>query len=151
MLKKTIKYTDYDGNTREEDFYFYLSKAELMEMQLEVKGGLTEYIKKIVAEQDVPKIVKYFKELILKSYGEKSADGKHFVKNDEIREAFTQTEAFSNLYVELATDASKGAAFINSIIPADLAKEVEKEVAKDPQLAQLKVENNSKEQIEENK
>lgn len=121
MLKKTIKYTDYNGVERTEDFWFNLSKAEIMEMELSTTGGLAELIQKIVKEQDAPAIVKIFKDLVLKAYGEKSPDGKRFVKSDEIALAFSQTEAYSNLFMELATDADAAAKFVNGIIPADAA------------------------------
>ena len=122
MLKKTIKYTDYNGVERTEDFWFNLSKAEIMEMELSTTGGLAELIKKIVKEQDAPAIIKIFKDLVLKAYGEKSPDGKRFVKSDEIALAFSQTEAYSNLFMELATDADAAAKFVNGIIPADAAE-----------------------------
>ena len=124
MLKKTITYRDYNGIEYTQDFYFNLSKAEIMEMEMGTTGGLAEMITKIVAAQDAPAIIKIFKDLILKSYGEKSADGKRFIKSDEISTAFTQTEAYSELFMELATDAEAAAAFVNGIIPADMAKEV---------------------------
>ena len=95
MLKKTITYHDYNGVEYTQDFYFNLSKAEIMEMELGTTGGLAEMIQKIVAAQDAPSIIKVFKDLILKSYGEKSADGKRFIKSDEISTAFSQTEAYS--------------------------------------------------------
>lgn len=120
MLKKTIKYTDYEGVEREEDFYFNLNKAEVMEMQLSTDGTLTKLIQKIIAEKNVPKLVEIFKQLILKSYGEKSLDGKRFIKNDQLLEEFTQTEAYSNLFMELSTDADAASAFVNGIIPKDL-------------------------------
>lgn len=123
MLKKTIKYTDYNGIERTEDFHFNLSKAELMEMEMSTAGGLAEMIQKIVAAQDQPAIIKLFKELILKAYGEKSADGKRFVKSDELSAAFSQTEAYSELFMELSTDSDKAAEFVNGIVPTDLAKE----------------------------
>ena len=118
MLKKTITYTDYNGIDRTEDFYFNLSKAELMEMELSTAGGLAEMIQKIVASQDAPAIIKIFKELVLKAYGEKSPDGKRFIKSDEIATNFSQTEAYSQLFMELATDADAASNFINGIVPA---------------------------------
>lgn len=117
MLKKTMTYVDYDGNQRTEDFYFNLTKAEIMEMDLSASGGLDKLITKIVAEQDGAKIVEIFKKIILGAYGEKSLDGKRFVKSPELSEAFSQTEAYSDLFMELATDAEKAAAFINGIVP----------------------------------
>lgn len=117
MLKKTITYTDYNGSERTEDFYFNLTKAEIVEMEMSTTGGLAEMIKKIVAAQDAPSIIAIFKKLILKAYGEKSPDGKRFIKSDEISNAFSQTEAYSQLFMELATDADKAAEFVNGITP----------------------------------
>lgn len=118
MLKKTIEYTDYNDVKRTEDFYFNLTEAEITEMELSTTGGLAEMIQRIVAAQDTPAIIKVFKSLILKAYGEKSPDGKRFIKSDELAEAFSQTEAYSVLFMELATDADKAAAFVNGIVPA---------------------------------
>ena len=120
MLKKTIKYTDYDGNEREEDFYFNLNKAEVTEMELSKQGGLSEYIKRIVAAQDAPSLMELFKELICKSYGEKSLDGKRFVKSKELTEEFTQTEAYAELFVELASNAEEATKFVNGIMPKNM-------------------------------
>ena len=117
MLKKTIEYTDFNGVDRKEDFYFNLTEAEIMEMEMSTVGGLTEMINKIVAAQDAPAIIKLFKDLVLKAYGEKSADGRQFKKSDEITTAFAQTNAYSKLFMELATDADAAAAFVNGIVP----------------------------------
>ena len=117
MLKKTITYTDYNGAERKEDFYFNLTKAEIMEMEMSISGGLTEMINRIVAAQDAPAIVKIFKELVLKAYGVKSPDGKRFIKSDELATEFAQTEAYSQLFMELATDADAASAFVNGIVP----------------------------------
>lgn len=117
MLKKTIKYVDYDGNEREEDFYFNLTQAECVKLQLGTDGGLEKALKKIVAEQDVPKIIPIFEKIILSAYGEKSPDGKRFMKSKEISDAFSQTEAYSDLFMELLKDPDAAAAFINGIIP----------------------------------
>lgn len=117
MLKKTITYTDYDNNVRTEDFYFNLTKAELTEMELSTTGGMEKMLKNIVAAQDTAAIVDVFKALILKAYGEKSADGRRFVKSQELSEAFSQTEAYSELFMELATDSDKATEFVNAIVP----------------------------------
>ena len=117
MLKKTITYTDYNGVERKEDFYFNLTKAEIMEMEMSISGGLTEMINRIVAAQDAPAIVKIFKELVLKAYGIKSPDGKRFIKSEELATEFAQTEAYSQLFMELATDADAASAFVNGIVP----------------------------------
>lgn len=120
MIKKTFVYTDYNGVERTEDHYFNLNKAEVMEMEMSTKGGLAETIQRIIAAQDAPAIIKVFKDLIRKSYGVKSTDGKRFIKSDELWEEFEQTEAYSMLFMELATDADAAANFINNIVPADL-------------------------------
>ena len=117
MLRKTIKYTDFDGNTREEDFYFNLSKAEVMEMEMGVAGGLSAMLKRIVAAQDSKQIIDTFKEIILKAYGEKSPDGKRFIKGPELSKGFEETEAYSELFMELATNAEAAAAFVNGVLP----------------------------------
>ena len=124
MLKRTITYTDYNGTERTEDFYFNLTKAELMEMEMSINGGLAEMIQHIVKAQDAPSIIKIFKDLVFKAYGEKSLDGKRFVKSEEISNAFAQTEAYSILFMELATDDEAAAAFINGIVPADMSKQL---------------------------
>lgn len=127
MLKKTITYTDYDGNERTEDFYFNLSKAELTEMELTTEGGLQTVLKNIVEARDIPRITAMFKKLLLMSYGQKSADGKRFIKSQQLSEEFAQTEAYSNLFLELLSDEDAAAAFVKGIVPADLAKEVNQE------------------------
>lgn len=121
MLKKNIKYVDYDGNARAEDFYFNLNKAEVIELQLGTVGGLTKTLEKIVQEKDASRIIEYFKTLILKAYGEKSADGRRFIKSQELRDAFEQTEAYSELFIELASDAKMAAEFINGVLPKEAA------------------------------
>ena len=120
MLKKTIEYIDYNGVERKEDFYFNLTKAEIMEMEMSTEGGLAEMIEKIVATQNTPAIIKIFKQLVLKAYGEKSPDGKRFIKSEELSSAFEQTEAYSELFMELATNADAAAKFVNGIVPSDI-------------------------------
>ena len=126
MIKKTITYTDYNGTERTETFYFNLSKAELAEMQLSANGGFETYINKIVEAQDGKSMIKIFKDLILMSYGEKSTDGKRFIKNDELRDSFAQTEAYSELFMELVTDDKAAAEFINGIMPNEIQNELKK-------------------------
>lgn len=120
MLKKLIKYTDYNGTERQENFYFNLNKTELMEMETEVTGGMRQLLEDMMEKQDVPKIMKAFKTIILKAYGEKSPDGRRFYKSEELSTAFTQTEAYNVLYMELLSDAKKAAAFINALMPEDM-------------------------------
>lgn len=119
MIKKTITYVDYNDVERTEDFYFNLSKAELMEIEMSTSGGLVEMINRIVAAQDAPAIIKVFKELILKAYGVKSLDGKRFEKSDKLRTEFEQTEAYSQLFMELSTDADAASKFVNGIMPSE--------------------------------
>lgn len=122
MFTKKITYTDYRGTTRTEEFFFNLNKAELAEMELSTAGGMHDMLKKIMETEDMPQIVKIFKQLILKSYGEISADGKRFIKSPELSEAFSQTEAYSELFMELASNPDAAAAFVNGVIPADMSK-----------------------------
>lgn len=126
MIKKTMTYTDYDGVQRTEDFYFNLTKAEVAEMQMSTVGGLDKMINQIISEQDGKRIIELFKDLVLRSYGKKSPDGRRFIKNQELRDDFAQTEAYSDLFMELATDADAASAFVNGIVPNmdDLAAKV---------------------------
>ncbi len=117
MVVEKIKYTDFNGLEREEEFMFNLTEAEITEMELTTDGGLSDSIKKIIAAQDTPEIIKVFKMLLLKSYGEKSADGRRFVKSDKLSEEFAQTNAYSQLFMKLATDDKAAVAFINGIMP----------------------------------
>lgn len=117
-----MTFTDYNGNERTEDFYFNLSKAELSEMELSTTGGLGQMIQDIVAAQDTPRIISIFKDLILKSYGIKSADGRRFIKSKELSTEFSQTEAYSEIFMELATNADAATEFVNGIMPADKEK-----------------------------
>lgn len=120
MIKKTVTYRDYNDVERTEDFFFNLTQAELMEIEMSTSGGLVEMINRIVSAQDAPAIIKIFKELILKAYGIKSPDGKRFEKNDKIRAEFEQTQAYSQIFMELATDADAASKFVNGIIPANI-------------------------------
>lgn len=131
MIQKTITYNDYNGVERTETFRFNFSKAEIMEMEMSTTGGLAEMVKRVVDAKDAPTIIKIFKDLILKSYGVKSDDGRRFIKSDKLREEFEQTEAFSILFMELATDAEAGAAFVNGIVPSDIAGQATKLAAVD--------------------
>lgn len=117
MLKKTFTYTDYNGQEVTEDHYFNLTKAELLEMEMTTPGGMAETLDAIVKAKDSVSIVNSFKDLIRKSYGKKSPDGKRFMKSEEIFLSFSETEAYSQLFMELATDANAAADFVNGIIP----------------------------------
>lgn len=131
MIKKTITYTDYNGIERTEDHYFNLSKAEITEMNLSTAGGIKQMLDDAVAARDLPKLSAIFKDLILRSYGIKSADGKRFIKSKEISTEFSQTEAYSVLYMELLSDdtAAAAVAFINGILPSGMsAKNIEPQI-----------------------
>lgn len=123
MLKKAITYVDYNGVERTEPFYFNLSKAELIEMEYSTVGTFTSMIQNIIDAQDEPELIKLFKSLILKSYGKKSADGRRFEKSEEISKEFSETEAYVNLFMELARDSKAASEFVNGIIPADIDRE----------------------------
>lgn len=127
MLKKVIKYTDYNGVEREEPFYFNLTKAELIKWEGSTVGGMRAMYDKIIATQDREALIALFETIIQRAYGEKSADGKRFMKSPEILANFTSTEAYSNLFMELATNDESAAEFMNGIMPADLLDAVKKE------------------------
>lgn len=117
MIKKTIKYVDYNGVERVEDHYFNLTKAELTEMQLGVKGGYDSYIEECVKNNDTESIIRIYKGILLKAYGIKSEDGRRFIKSEEISKEFSQTEAFSELFMELALDQEASKEFMRGLTP----------------------------------
>lgn len=117
MIKWPITYTDYNGDERTEDFYFNLNKAEIMEMNLNANGALSEYYKRLVDLHDGKQIAEEYKKLILSAYGEKSLDGRRFVKSQKLRDEFEQTEAFAELYMQLATEEGAAARFIEGVLP----------------------------------
>jgi len=127
MLIRPITYENFDGETVTENFHFNLSKSEIIELQVSYKEGLEAALARIIRTKDQKQLVEEFKRIILLSYGERSEDGKRFIKNDELREAFSQTAAYDSLFIELATDDTAAAEFIKGIIPKDFAKEVEKQ------------------------
>jgi hypothetical protein len=126
MLKRDISYEDFDGEKVTGTFYFNLSKSEIIELEVGYKEGLQETLTRIVKTNDRKRLIEEFKKIILLSYGERSEDGKRFVKNDELREAFSQTAAYDALFIELATDDEAAAVFIRGVIPKDFAQEIDK-------------------------
>ena len=122
MYKMTVNYNDYNGVARQEDHYFNLNKAELIRMEMSIIGGFVEQVNRIIQAQDAPSLIAIFEDLIQKSYGIKTPDGKGFTKNQKILDEFMATEAYSEVYMKLVTDADEAAKFVNGIIPADLAK-----------------------------
>lgn len=126
MLKKTIKFVDYDENEREEDFFFNLTQAELTTMQMSEVGGLEKKLENIIKAQDAPRIMDTFRDIIRRSYGVKSPDGRRFIKSEQLSDEFEQTEAYSILFMELCTDAEAASTFVQGILPKNLAEEVKK-------------------------
>ena len=120
MYKITETYIDYDDNQRTEDFYFNYSEAELTDLQFSVSGGLAGMIDKIIKTNDMPKLVELFRELIQKAYGEKSNDGRRFIKSPELTKEFTETVAYSQIYMRLATDSKAAQEFINKVVPKSM-------------------------------
>ena len=129
MFKKVISYTDYNGTKRNEEFCFNFTKAEIWDLDLRTPGGIKALYQRIIDTQDGQGLADQFKFLIQKSYGVKSLDGRRFMKGDEVLKNFTETEAYSNFYIELATNSDSAAAFINGIMPKDLVEEALKEGA----------------------
>lgn len=123
MIKKTITYKDFNGNDRTEEFYFNLTKAEVTRMEMSTTGGMAEMIQRVIAAQDAPSLIRIFEEMIRKSYGVKTPDGRGFVKRKEDLENFMATEAYSQLFMELVTDADSAAEFVNGIIPSDFSND----------------------------
>jgi hypothetical protein len=126
VLKKTITYEDFNGETVSEDFFFHLSKAELIELEMSHEGGLSASLQRIVDAKDGKGIIEEFKNIILSAYGKRSEDGKRFVKNQLLREEFESTEAYSALFVELVTDTDAAVEFINGVVPANMIEEAAK-------------------------
>ena len=124
MIKKTLKYIDFNGNERTEDFYFHLTEAELTEWELSIDGGLTGVITRIINSQDQKQMIEIFKSLLMKSYGEKSADGRRFVKNQDVLDSFMQTQAFSDIYMELATNDKAASEFVNGLMPESVKQKM---------------------------
>ena len=129
MLKKTVKYEDFDGNTREETLYFFISKTELTEMELKTPGGFAKKLESISKSTNGGEIMEVFKDIILTAYGEKSEDGRAFIKKKNgvrLADEFEQSAAFDALFTELITNPDKASAFVNGIMPQDLMNEANK-------------------------
>jgi hypothetical protein len=124
MLKKTITYNDLDGNPVTEDFYFNLSKAEMAEMELRHEGGFSGYLQRIIDTQNGNEIISTFKNIITSAYGRRSEDNRRFIKSPEITDAFLQTEAYSELFMELVTNGEAAAEFVQAIMPSDMVDAV---------------------------
>jgi len=125
MIKWPITYTDYNGEQRTEDFYFNLNKAEVMELNLNANGVYGAVLQRIIDQRDGASMVREFKMLILKAYGEKTEDGRRFVKSEELAKKFEQTEAYSELFMTLCTSPEECTKFVNGIFPSDFVKAAE--------------------------
>lgn len=132
MIKKTIQYTNFNGEEETEDFFFHLSKAELVELEASTPGGLSATLERIQQSDDGNAIIAEFKKIILMSYGQKSSNGKRFVKTKELREDFESSEAYSALFMSLITDEVAATEFMNGIIPADLTADMAKVTQREP-------------------
>lgn len=120
MIHETVTYTDYNGVPRTETFYFHFTQAEIMEMQLSVEGGFNARVQKMIDAKDQPSIIKLVKDFVLDAYGEKSDDGRRFMKSKELRRAFEENPAYSSIFMKLATDADAAAKFVNGVAPSDM-------------------------------
>lgn len=124
MLKRSITYEDFNDDTLTETFYFNLTKSELVEIEFGYQKGMEETIKDIVKAENRGQLIAEFKRLILMSYGQKTPDGKRFIKSEALREEFSQTAAYNALFMELATNDKAASDFINGIAPKDLRDEM---------------------------
>lgn len=149
MYKKTITFQTYDGRTLTDDFYFHLTQAEMVEMEMGENGRMTTLLADIIKTEDQAKIIGFIKTIIMRSYGVRSADGRYFRKSQDLWQDFAQSEAYSELFIELATNADKAAAFINGIMPPDLVTQASELVDSEaPVEEQVKaLENLSKEEL----
>lgn len=125
MLKRNITYTDFDGNEVTETFYFNISKPELIEMEVDVDGGMAKMLERIIAANSSKEIIQTFKKIILASYGVRSEDGKRFIKNEQLREEFSQMAAYHQLFLDLSMNSEAAADFIKGVIPQDMVGAIE--------------------------
>lgn len=125
MIKQTITYDTFDGETLTEDFYFNLSKGEVIRMEMQLEGGLKATLERLIQTRDGKEIMAIIENLILTSYGVKSLDGRRFEKSDEELFKFKNSDAYSELLYKLLTDADKASTFVNGLLPAKLIKEAE--------------------------
>ncbi len=128
MLKRVINYKDFNGKDVSEIFYFNLTRVELVDMEVSETEGLADMLRRIIETSDTQALVAEFKKLIQSAYGQKSEDGKRFIKTPELTREFVQSAAYDELFMELATDEKAASEFVTGIIPSDFVKEMQKEV-----------------------
>ena len=128
MFVKKIEYVDFMGNKRSEEFMFNLTEAEIAELEFGQEGGFTAMVRRISSTQNMPEIIKMFKNIICKSYGEISPDGRRFIKTNDagvpLAKYFTETNAYSNLYIELATNSKSASEFVIGIMPGEVSEKL---------------------------
>lgn len=125
MIKKTVTYVDYNGVERTESFYFHYTESEILDMELSTEGGFAERVQKIIDAKDQTSLLKVIKKFVLDAYGVKSDDGRRFIKNDEVKQAFVECPAYSEIYLDLLSDDVLASEFINGIIPDSAKKRLE--------------------------
>lgn len=118
MLKRPIKYTDFNGKEVIEDFYFNLTQTELIELGLNETDTLTKAVASFEAG-NASGVVNEFKKIILAAYGVKSPDGRRFIKTAELREEFSQTAAYSALFMDIAIRDGAVDEFLQGVFPTD--------------------------------
>ena len=124
MIKKTVTYKDLNGNARTESFYFHFYESEILEMEMSVEGGFAERIQRIIDAKDQPSLIREIKKFVLNAYGVKSDDGKRFIKNDDVKDAFVQSPAYSKIFMELVMDDKVASEFVNGVVPAEMSDRV---------------------------
>jgi hypothetical protein len=132
MLKKTVTFEDLDGNEVTEDFYFHLSKADIIEMEASEQGGMAQHLAAMIATNDNGQILSAVKLILERTVGRRSEDGRRFERSKEITEAFMQSDAYSVVFMDLVTDAAKAAEFFKGVIPAQAAAKLEASMASNP-------------------
>ena len=126
MIKKTVTYTDYNGEQRTETFYFHYTEAEILDMEMSEEGSFADRIQRIIDAKDKTALMKLIKKFVIDAYGVKSEDGKRFMKNDELKTAFLECPAYSDIFMEMVTNDEIAAEFVNGVIPSTMKDRVAK-------------------------
>ena len=126
MIKRTVTYEDYNGEKRTETFYFHYTEAEILDMEMSEEGSFAERIQRIIDAKDNTALMKLIKKFVIDAYGVKSDDGKRFMKNDEVKAAFLECPAYSDIFMDMVTDEDIAAEFVNGVIPNTMKDRVAK-------------------------